>query len=413
MSKSNNSCPSRSEEPQKLKHERKTVRSFEDTALLVLGLLSALMLGISLFTLNTETGPLANLKVVLVTTSASLAAYGINRVSIKKLAPRAAIGFRLAAVVAVFGIFASGVGMFVGSFSGIVYPDIQYRVLEENGEAQSDFIRLANDSSLVAQRILPIIQETAGSIARTATCEAATSCLSQQGSGGRGEIAIGLEGHAQRAQAIADAMDRGSIDREEILQELNDLSGRYQHVLGEADQNISSKRADLQGLHAEIQQAASALREALPLTLLASFAEDLRTGATVPGNPVGSQRLSAFLRGEGEAIYAALRDIPEVDLTPPPFPARPGMLDTLRYIADFAAIAAVIGIAELCLPMALFVTSYLALVWEIEKRTPPNEGDDRSDPWFDGLIDLPPKPNGGVGAIHSNAQHFRDPRDRT
>ena len=102
----------------KLKHERPKGKTFEQTALLFLGLLAAVMLGISLFTLNTETGPLANLKVLLITVSASFAAYGINRVSIEKLAPRAALGFRLAAFVAIVGMTVSGIGMFI-AFIGL------------------------------------------------------------------------------------------------------------------------------------------------------------------------------------------------------------------------------------------------------------------------------------------------------
>lgn len=401
-----------SNEP-KLRHAPAKGATFEQKILAGLGLLSAFMLGISLHTLNTETGPLANLKMLLITAAASLAAYGINRVSIEKLAPRAAIGFRLAIIVAVLGIGGSGVGMFIGSFSGIALPEVEFRVLDENSQAQVEFIGAANDSSLYAQRMLPVVRGTAGNLVRTAACEAADSCLSRQGNGGRGTIAIALEGHALRAQAIADAMNGGSADRDEILRTLNDLSGRYQAVLADADQSNSQKRVELQSLHGQIQQSASALREALPLTLLATFADELRAGATVPGNPQGSQRLTFFLRDQGEALQLALRDIPVSDLTPPPFPQRPGMLDTLRYIPDFAAIAAVIAIAELFLPMALFVTAYLTLVWEIEKRTPPKDDGDDDGQGFDGLIELPPMPSAGKGQRRSRRSRSRNSRGRS
>ena len=117
--------------PAKLKHERAKGKTFEETAVLILGLLASVMLGISLFTLNSETGPLANLKVLLITASASFAAYGINRVSIEKLAARAALGFRSAIFVAVMGMSVSGMGMFIGSFAGMVYSDVQLRVLDQ------------------------------------------------------------------------------------------------------------------------------------------------------------------------------------------------------------------------------------------------------------------------------------------
>lgn len=413
MSTHKHSSNTEQAQPQKLRHERPKGKSFEQTALFVLGLLAAVMLGISLFTLNTETGPLANLKVLLITVSASFAAYGINKVSVEKLAPRAALGFRLAAFVAITGMSVSGTGMFIGSFSGMVYRDIQLRVLEEAGQDQSAFIQSVNDTSLLAERISPIAHSIAEEVTRTAGCEVSESCLSRQGDGGRGEIAIALEGRAQQAQSIADALDRGAFERQQILENLNALNGRYQQILADTDQGIMQRRANLQGLHAEIQQAASALREALPLPLLAGFADELHAGTVVPGNAAGSQRLNGFLRGLGDQLRDALRDIPQIELTPPPFPARPGMLDSLRFIADFAAVAAVIAIAELCLPMALFVIAYLTLVWEIEKRSPSRDETDYDDPDFDGLIDLPPVPTRANGAQDTRQDQAAPSRGRS
>lgn len=43
------------------------------------------------------------------------------------------------------------------------------------------------------------------------------------------------------------------------------------------------------------------------------------------------------------------------------------MLDSLRFLGEFAGLAAVIFVAELCLPLLLFVMMYLRLCWEIEQ----------------------------------------------
>lgn len=383
----------------KLKHERPKGKTFEETALLILGLLASVMLGISLFTLNTETGPLANLKVLLITVSASFAAYGINKVSVEKLAPRAALGFRLAGFIAVLGMSVSGTGMFIGSLSGIIYPDVQLRVLDHAGHEQTAFIRSVNDAALISARVAPQAQNVTEEIETKTSCEVASSCLSRQGNGGRGDVAIALEGFAAQARSIAAAFERGAFDREKLLADLNELNRDYQEILVDADQPISARRAALQALHSEMTQKASALREALPLTLLSGFADELRAGASIAGNPAGTQRLNAFLRGLGDQLHGALGDIESDDLTPPEFPARPGMLDSLRYIADFAAIAAVIAVAELCLPMALFVIAYLTMVWEIEKRSPAREDTQDVELDFDGLIDLSPVPDRANGAL--------------
>lgn len=396
--------------PPKLRHERPKGKTFGETALLVLGLLASVMLGISLFTLNTETGPLANLKVLLITVSASFAAYGINKVSVEKLALRAALGFRLAGFMAVLGMSVSGTGMFIGSLSGIIYPDVQIRELDQAGQEQTDFIRAVHDAALVSARVTPLAQNVTDEIDTTTSCEVASSCLSLQGNGGRGDVAIALEGYAAQARSIAAAFERGAFEREQLLADLNDLNRDYQEILVNADQPISARRASLQALHSEMTQMASALREALPLTLLSGFADELRAGSSTVGNPAGTQRLNAFLRDLGDQLHSAIGDVETDELTPPSFPARPGMLDSLRYIADFAAIAAVIVVAELCLPMALFVIAYLTMVWEIEKRSPAREDSQDDELDFDGLIELPPVLSHANGALNPREDH--DPSSR-
>ena len=58
----------------------KSSGAFKDHNLLaILGIFSALMLGISLSILSVESGPMANLKVLLITCSAGLVAYAVNR----------------------------------------------------------------------------------------------------------------------------------------------------------------------------------------------------------------------------------------------------------------------------------------------------------------------------------------------
>ncbi len=71
------------------------------------------------------------------------------------------------------------------------------------------------------------------------------------------------------------------------------------------------------------------------------------------------------------------------------------MMDSLRYLADFAAVGVAIFIAELVVPMTIFVMTYLTLVWEIEKRTTRKDGDDDTPDKFGGLHDpITPRPNG-------------------
>ncbi len=132
----------------------------------------------------------------------------------------------------------------------------------------------------------------------------------KQGSGGRGGMAIALEENAAKAHAIADAFDTGTVERKRILENLNRLNAKYQDVL--ADQNLSrgERRAALQGIHGKIAQSANALTAALPVALLRSFAQELQGGATISGNPTGSQRLSAYLRDHGDTLAGLMPNCP-------------------------------------------------------------------------------------------------------
>ena len=59
-------------------------------------------------------------------------------------------------------------------------------------------------------------------------------------------------------------------------------------------------------------------------------------------------------------------------MTPPPFPRKPGMLDCLRYIPDFAAVACAVFVAELGLPLVLWLLTFLRLSYEIDRTTSPD-----------------------------------------
>ncbi len=126
----------------------------------------------------------------------------------------------------------------------------------------------------------------------------------------------------------------------------------------------------------------------MPVALVGGFAEKLRSGGRIPNNPAGSRILSDYLKTHGKALTQQLGDLPDVELIAPDFPERPGMIDVLGYIGDFAAVAAIIAVAELCLPITLYVMTYLSLFWELHRRSPARKPQDKRD-GFGGMIDPP------------------------
>jgi hypothetical protein len=222
-------------------------------------------------------------------------------------------------------------------------------------------------------------------LARLAKCERLSSCLSGVSGGGYGPVAEALKKQADRAGAIATSFDRGDADRRQWLKDLNRHSRRYQEKLAEVKLAIGQRRVELQAIHTEVEQVALAMTESLPIGMLKTFTDELQAGVTISGQYESTQRLNAVLGQHGDMLAEELETLGDTKLTPPSFPRAAGMLDSLRYVSEFAAFAAVIFVAELVLPVTLLLLTFLRVRWEIEKRTPAKP--QGKPDYFNGLMD--------------------------
>ncbi|CUI01873.1 hypothetical protein [Leisingera aquaemixtae] len=352
---------------QVLQHEPKPGLSLIDIALLAILIANLILVPLALFAMSEESGPTAAVKNLVVGAAAAGAAFGVNRFALDRLAPLHAIGFRLAGVVAVVAILITGAGTALGSFTGLTYKSVEAKTYSEAGQDMTAYIGAVNEVALVATRIVPSVETIAENIDQTASCESRSSCLSGRGNGGRGPMSRALETAAAQAFSIAQALQVGELEREQLLEDLNDLNAAYFEVLSESGKPVSDRRAELQAIHSEIRQVASALTEVMPLGVVQGYAGDLRAGSTLPGNPSGTRILNGFLHGHAETLSAQLDDLPDVELVAPDFPQRPGMTDVLGFIPAFLAIAAIVVVGELVLPLTLYLMTFTSIAWELEK----------------------------------------------
>lgn len=383
MSDENTNTSGRAPDEPILRHESGEGPSLANMAFALIFFANLCLITLALFAMSEATGPIASLKNLLVGMAAAGAAYGVNRYAVDRLAPLHAVGFKLAGALAISAMLLIGSATALASLTGLIFGAVESKVFDRAGQEISLFVDTVNEASLVATRIVPAVETVAGDITQTSACEERSACLSN-GVPGRGPMTRALDVAAGQAFSISEALAEGALERDALLADLNGLHAEYFEVSSDAERSIAERRPELQTIHAELRQVASALAEALPLGVVDAYVDDLRSGAQLAGDPAGTRALSRYLGGHAEALEAQLDDLPTIELVAPEFPGRPGMIDVLAEIPTYLAIAAVVIVGEMVLPLILYLAAYLALSWELEKIA----GKRRKTPAEDPLGDI-------------------------
>lgn len=74
----------------------------------------------------------------------------------------------------------------------------------------------------------------------------------------------------------------------------------------DTDKSVSEKRSGLVAIDAKLSQEITALDEALPASLLQSYAEELQEGTYLSGHPLATERLNALLKKHAAALSSVL-----------------------------------------------------------------------------------------------------------
>lgn len=354
-------------QPSPLQRERRPSSPLEATLIKTQAVGAGLMLGLATTNLITDVGTVATGKAVLLAATASIAAYAVNRFAVEKGAELASRGFKLAAATGITGILAAGVAMSTSTYSGLVLPDVQQRRLQDHGIHLVTYVGQRNEANLRSAALEPLLKVNATDLAKALHCEIQTSCVSRQGEGGRGPIAKVLDPLAAKASAVLTQFEAGRSAAVKRLEVINSLLTDYQKTLSRNDINVWQRQGELTKVQAQIEQEAGALVAALPISLLRAYAAELAAGINMPDRPEAAERINAILKKHSEAIQSGLSTLASSDGFPPAFPGRVGVSDTFHHIGDFASIAAVVVVAELMLPLTIWLYAFLGLRWRIEQ----------------------------------------------
>ena len=352
---------------------------FETWSLPTFAIGTGLLAFFALINLIPGSGPVAMLKALVIAASATLVAYGINKLAIEKGSELAATGFITAGVVSVVTILAVGSGLFASTFAGLTLNAVDTLRLELHGTELSRFVGERSHAAMEAGRAAPVVRAIVADLEQHAACEIAESCLSGRGSGGRGPVTRALEPLVRRAGSIEGRLQAGETARQAALANLNRLLSDYQASVARDDLPADERRQRLLAIDAGIGQAVGVLDEAVPVDLLRAYGAELAAGIEIAERPVAVQRINALLTRHAQSLQSVLASIERSKALQPRFPARSGVSDTFAYIGHFLPIAAITAVVELIFPLALWVYTFLGIVWRKYLGNPPPPDADETD----------------------------------
>lgn len=343
------------------KVEKKTKPPYFIFALATLPMFACGLVMWAMINLHLEVDASVYFKAIMIGIVAGLVSYCINRFAIDWGAELTASGMPAAGIFSVFSMLAVAACIWFFSFGGITLPDVRILRMEDHGRDLARYVELQNTRASQAMRIVPVIKSASSDFSSHRKCEFEVGCISLNG-GGAGTITRIIGEKAVRADNIASQLIEGTELLSATLVMVNDLQGQYQAILSDNEKSISKRRQMLVKIDAEIGQSIVRLNEAIPVSLIAAYAQELKTPVSIPDRPRATRAVNTLLNKHGVALTSVISTIENSVIERPIFPAKAGLSDTLDYIGNFAALAGVIWVAEGIFPLALFLYTLWFLI---------------------------------------------------
>lgn len=340
----------------------KPARPLAEKLLAGTAICSGIMLGLAMPGLIGTESWLDVVKAVVITGSAIIVSYGVNRLATDRAADLAAINFKGALAGSICAIGLVGSGLASATYAGLTIAKVEERQLDGYGQALETFSVQQLERAQSASRLVPALKAAQSDLKNKAECERLSGCVSGRAQG-RGPVAKSIEERSVRAGQVATSFVDGEAKRDRIAGELTAHLASYRQTLNVSGMSIGERRIRLQKIITDIGRSSVALQEAVPVALASSFARELSSGIEVPGAPDTARGLSDVLRAHASAIESAIPKDQAGTLQLPPMPSRPGIASTFNYVGDFWPIAAITAVADLGLPLFAFYLGYLGLYW--------------------------------------------------
>lgn len=328
----------------------------------MLSFLETLLLVIALYYLGFADGGVAGwLKLLIFGLAAWLVSFLVNRLAVEHGVALASQGSKIAGPLSGVSVLLVGAAFLMATFTGLTTPKVEEMRLSGYLET---FERYVDGRVVVADKtaeLVPIMQ----SLAEDLNARSQQECAN----GGCGSIARALQALHGRANGLSTQMTASLGSRQDVLDRISALRKSMNTTLLDESFNIWTRRANLRRQHGQMLSLLAELKNAVPVSMVSTYARELQSGVLIPGRENASAQINQTLNGISISLTQVLEEQQEVAGNPPQFPSKTGSLDTFAYWDKFAPVLLLTFIIDMLFPILLW--AYTMMVFRQAYPTAP------------------------------------------
>ena len=340
--------------------------------------LEIVLAGIGLYLMGFAEGGLVGwAKLIVFCLAAYAVSYAIYRMAIEKGVPLVAAKSRLAGPLSGLSVFLVGAAFFAVTAPGLTISPVEEMRLSAHLELLSSYVDERLRVADQAAELVPSMQALADDLsARTA----------QEGASGFGPIAEALNSLHGRAAGLASQMSTSIALREGLIGQIQAQRLLMEQTLADENVSIWIRRADLRSQQARLMSLLSELDQAVPVSIVASYASELQGGVLIPNRQDANAAINRTLSGYADTLTSALTGRDGAITEPPAFPSKTGAMDTFQYAGKFAPIFMLAWLVDMAFPLSLWAYVLMTVV----AHSPQVWAKPRKNSDFDDLTGLRP-----------------------
>ena len=329
-------------------------------------LLEILLAGVGLYLMGfAEGGFVGWAKLIVFCAAAYAVAYAIYRMAIEKGVPLVAAKSKLAGPLSGLSVFLVGAAFFAVTAPGLTISPVEEMRLSAHLEVLGTYV---DERVRVADQVAELVSSM------QAMADDLGARTAQEVASGFGPIAETLNSLHGRAAGLATQMSASITLRQELIGRIQAQRLAMEQTLADEGVSIWARRADLRSQQARLMSLLSQLDQAVPVSIVASYASELQGGVLIPNRPDANAAINRTLSGYSDTLSAALAGRDGSTSESPAFPSKTGAMDTFQYAGKYAPVFMFAWLVDMAFPLTLWayvlmtVIAHSPQVWAKPRR---------------------------------------------